>query len=516
MSIGQSTQTEVRASASGARKLLRRVSKSLLTLKKTNDQPHKRITLNYDAIAQAMEYLALPDLLRTMATCRSLYDLGIPILLRDVRFVRSRGNYQSRFLLYRKHFLTNPIRFAWVQSLACPSIALDDRIYTQFLAMPRNFTSLQALDMDMNGAEVDNHLSRWILSLERLRELKIQNVGAHSEHQMGLLQRIGPRLKVLHISTEYFMRAPPHFYPLRALASSTCSLCSLSFCCSYPEGGPAISNDDNLSFPAVQEVTWISAEVVSACALISAFPGLRRLYVADPKLEKKHIFAPRQDTPADVILNLRMRNRSMQHCHRARWQSLDVLRGSPVTLWALAFRCRVVRLETALCNGFEKPGYTLAILHDVWPEHLVLGVSTQSDVHLDRVLEFPSLRTVELTFTMMDSKGITQILTILTWPIVFKPGLWLDSLEGLSPKQRWFEKPPVKRRFPACWRVWIPKVVEAMPLLEYLKVDIWGYRPFTWEQENDAIGAGASEDAASDITVGDRFEPALCACVSSD
>ncbi|EKM56225.1 uncharacterized protein PHACADRAFT_209698 [Phanerochaete carnosa HHB-10118-sp] len=468
MSLEQSTQAEVQAPASSARKILRRVSRSLLNLKKITHQPHKRITLDYDAIAQAMEYLALPDLLRTMATCRPLYDLGIPILLRDVRFVRVRGNYQPRFLLYQKHFLNNPVRFAWVQSLVCPSIALDDRISTQFLAMPRNFTSLRALDIDINGAKVDGYLSRWILSLERLRELKIQNVGAHSKQQMILVRRMSSRLTVLHISTTRFMRAQSRFYPLRALANS---LYSLSFECSHTEGGPAISHNNNLSFPAVQELTWISAEVVLAGTLISVFPGLRRLNIGNPMLESERAMTDR-DIPADAMLSLRLHNRSMQHCCRARWESLDVLRGSPVTLWTLGLRCQAARLETHLFNGFEKPGYTLAILHDAWPEHLVLGVSTKGDVPLDRVLDFPSLRVVELTFTMGDSEDTTEIIAIMqdafnqmyrpclrrltitveTWLTVFNSGKWLDSLQGLPHGEPFIKRPPVKRGFPARWR----------------------------------------------------------------
>ncbi|EKM56224.1 uncharacterized protein PHACADRAFT_257324 [Phanerochaete carnosa HHB-10118-sp] len=54
-----------------------------------------------------------------------------------------------------------------------------------------------------------------------------------------------------------------------------------------------------------------------------------------------------------------------------------------------------------------------------------------------------------------------------------------------------------------------------MLLLEYLKIDIWGCRPFTWERKDGTIGVSVSGDAASEIAMGDHYEPALCACASS-
>lgn len=363
-----------------------------------------------------MEYLDLPDLSRAMATCRALYDLGIPILLRDVRLRRacSCGEHQSRFALYRRHLLKNPTRFAWVQSLSCPITALDDRIETPFRALPRNFTSIRSLEINMHRIEIDEYLSAWILSLEHLRNLRLNCVATYSPALISLIQRMGPRLQEFHVYLPFDMNLSV-FHPLHALAGASRSLRSLSIECSNPSGGPAIVSGHDLTFPAVEDLQWTSSEILLTCDLVSSFPSLRRLRVENTEM-LGWIPLHHATHSEEALLELRTHNRHVQNCSRMRWRSLDFLEGSSNVLWMLGIRCPVVRLKTSLCNDVrQKPGHTLAVLHDTWPEHLILAVAETCTAHnLERVLSFPSLRKVDLTFHVMDRKADTaRILRLL-------------------------------------------------------------------------------------------------------
>ncbi|GJF00006.1 hypothetical protein PsYK624_162830 [Phanerochaete sordida] len=490
-------------------------------------QKHGAVTmLNNDVIACAMEYLDLPELSRAMATCRALYDLGIPILLRDVQLVRSwRGHYQSRFALYRRHLLKNPARFALIRSLSCPVAALDDRIRTLFRALPRNFTSIRSLEVDMNVTEVDGYLASWVLSLENLRSLKLVHTTEYSPALMQLLQRMGSKLEELHIGTLPLIPTPTIFHPLQALAGSAHTLRSLSIQYYFQSGGPAIAPEDGLCFRAVEELSWTSAQNILVSDLVSTFPTLRKLCIKNPDFEFRYTVAP-EDFDEDAFLQVRTYNRHVQNCSRMRWKLLERLEGDPITLWVLGLRCRVTQLRIGL-DGIElssKPGYTLAVLHDTWPEHLVLTASTRcSPAHLERILSFPSLRKLDLTFRLMESgdcsakvhalliEALQQMCGTNVRYLRITVELWLEvftKMRGGSEVKR----PQPKRAFPALWRAKVPQILEAFPALVELEIDIWKSHPFVWKRGHDEQRL----DAKDSLDVYCRHEDPICPCAPSE
>ncbi|GJF00007.1 hypothetical protein PsYK624_162840 [Phanerochaete sordida] len=459
-----------------------------------------------------MEYLDLADLSHAMATCRALYDLGIPILLQDVQLVRSSCSYyQSRFALYRKHLLKNPTRFAWVRRLSCPAEALDDRIRIFFKSLPRNFTSIRSLKLDMHGTEVDDYLASWILSLENLRSLKILYVRGYSPAQTRLVERMGLKLEELHIGMTSLPPTQSIFHPLQALAGSAITLRSLSIQCVRSYGGPALTPKGGLCFRAVEELAWVSAQNVLVSDLLSTFPAVRKLRIRNPRLEHTYTMV-RKEYHEDALLEIRTHNRDVQDCVRMRWARLETLDGDPFTLWVLGLRCRAVQLKTALsCVQLGKPGYTLDVLHDTRPEHLVLALSSRCNpAHLRRILTFPSLRRLTMTFKLTEVwDSVKKVHTLLTEALqqmcrsnirhlTITVELWLEVYlkSTLKGSQRGVEvkRPQPKRAFPARWLAKIPQILEAFPALVELNIDIWKSHPFVWKLREDTLPLDADDD----------------------
>lgn len=73
--------------------------------------------LNFDMLHAVPSHLQLWDLLHMMHTCRTLYGLGIPLLLRDISFIYH-GRVPSELHLYHD-FLSDAERFKYVRRVAC-------------------------------------------------------------------------------------------------------------------------------------------------------------------------------------------------------------------------------------------------------------------------------------------------------------------------------------------------------------------------------------------------------------
>ena len=360
-----------------------------------------------------MVYLEPGDLLCTMRACRTLFQVGIPILLRDVQLLGLEKTRERRYALYRRHLLKDPARFSCVMSLACSYSALDKQTRSCYLALPRNFKSLRALTVDMEGKELDSSLSRWILSQTILRELKLQNVGREVQPVMDLIQNLGASLEVLQIHMMYWggLRGP--FDPIPALLTSSHSLRSLSIRCHDSENGPSIGPEVHIRCPVVQDLHWVTSRHVQTSTLIQTFPSLRNLHIGHAYLDDYISMLFNNVFSHDQLLDIRQRNQHAQRCQHMCWASLESLQGGLLTLWTLALRCRVVRLDTSLRIKVEKVGHLLVILHDTWPENLVLSLFPEHVVDLDRVLNFPSLQTLNLVVYVVHKTDLENVLKLL-------------------------------------------------------------------------------------------------------
>ena len=363
-----------------------------------------------------MEYFEAGDLLRAMSTCRTLYQVGIPVLLRDVQLLGPEKTRKRRYALYSRHLLKDPARFSCVMSLACSYSALDKQTRNWYLALPRNFKSLRALTVDMETNTLNSSLSRWILSQKFLRELRLQNVGMQALPVMDLMRRLKDNLEVFEIQMVFLHGLEGSFDPILGLLNSSHSLRSLFIECYDYRNGPVIRLDPHLRYPAVQELRWTSSQSVQTAALVKTFPSLRKLHIMHTSFDDFISMLISGALTNGALLELRRSNYDAQHCRHARWTSLDLLQGGILTLWTLALRCCVIRLETTLRGRNEKVGHLLFVLHDTWPEQLMLSLFPTHVADLDRVLNFPSLQALDLTipiFRKPDLQGVLKQLVSL-------------------------------------------------------------------------------------------------------
>ena len=374
-----------------------------------------------------MEFLGLQDLVSAMGTCRCLRYLGLPILLREMQLLlRDAEKSAARFELYRWHILKNPIRFSWVSSLCCSGDALypgeseaaarsvlSKRGYSLAGFMPY-LTHLRALDIDMHEQPLSPSVSRWIVSLQYLRELTLRHVGKEVQPLLDLMAQLGhEKLDAVAISVGQStqLAVGPTFDPISALSIFANSLKSLSI--DWSDCRQAVGIPVQHTYPAVQELYWNTPQCIHVGALIRAFPGARNLRVGERALDR--VVPPLYSGAVSerVMLAQRQRNFSAQSDPRMRWASLESLHGDPLVLWILAIRCRVARLETDLRSYRSTMGHLLSALHDTTPAHLVLSLSAKDVVNLDRVFNVPSLQTLELTIDVHDETDVLALLVRL-------------------------------------------------------------------------------------------------------
>ena len=113
-----------------------------------------------------------------MCTCHTLFNLGIPLFLKDLHIRYSMR--PPRLQLYRFHLLQNPARFSNVTSLTSSHVIFKEIFSPEFdPGVPRlpgclqYLTGLQVLDMSIAGRHVDTAFCQWIYSLKDLHTLRL-------------------------------------------------------------------------------------------------------------------------------------------------------------------------------------------------------------------------------------------------------------------------------------------------------------------------------------------------------
>ena len=104
---------------------------------------------------------------------------------------------------------------------------------------------------------------------------------------------------------------------------------------------------------------------------IQTFPSFRNTHIGEAFLDDYIFMLFNQMFSDDQLLDLRQRSQ-------------------------LALRRRVVRLDTSLRDRIEKVRHLLFVLRNAWPEKFVLLPLPEHVASLDRVLNLPSLQTLDL------------------------------------------------------------------------------------------------------------------------
>ncbi|EKM56222.1 uncharacterized protein PHACADRAFT_257320, partial [Phanerochaete carnosa HHB-10118-sp] len=392
---------------------VRRMSTSLQSLKHglSNSQPHMK--LNYDVLERVMVFLAPWELLQMMQTCRTIRRLAIPILLRGVYIIGPPQILPMCYDLYRYHFLKDPLRFSWVTHLVCPYGMVDNKPeasrysypmryrYTDFL---QYLTNIQFLDLTMDGEDLNPVAYDWIMSLRRLRALKFREMGAHPTRITDLLWHHNARLEIVHMDQPR-LHDGEVLDPLPILQRYAPSLDGLLIEAHSTHTGPMIPRNGP-PFPAIVDLIWTSSQWVDSGLLATTFPALRRFTFEIVSLKWEAFGVPMTDNQA---LDHRSRNHAAQE--RSHWESLERIQGDLLSLWTLALRCRVDKIDTKILSEREgrigtKIGHLVVLLHDTRPRHLVITVRPSFVQQMDRVLSFPSLQVLELSIMVYGEPDI--------------------------------------------------------------------------------------------------------------
>ena len=313
-----------------------------------------------------MKMLRSKDLFSVMRTCRTLYRLGIPLLLKDIHYYRTRRSS----ILYRTLLLEDPTRFSYVRALRCDYMDTffgchtTQNLYTDFLRYSRR---LYHLDIGFDIAvQIEDSALAPIANLPELRRLHLHS--CTRKPLARLLSRLTVPLTELGIYQDNLL-APVQSEALRidffALAAPfRGSLTSLAFAAFSEIAIPPLNGAHAVSFPHVYQVEWRAARLPTAPTLAALFPAATHLEVACTvsRRDWSHISAQRRHA-------LDLPQWGAAHV-------LDCVRGPTADVWGLGLACGARELTlTSPCrtSGHAKPKLTTALLHALRPAILVVA-----------------------------------------------------------------------------------------------------------------------------------------------
>ena len=286
--------------------------------------------LNCDILRLIMQCLSRPELLHVMHTCKVVYELGIPLLLRTVKYKDSDeacNDFYSHFLL------TDSTRFTHVTHLECHVIGLSTSLHSDFIRLSARIEDLK-IRIGCSSSITSDHVKQ-IACLRHLRHLRL--VGPLPV--VEILQSLTVPLTSLSIDT---LSIP--LFDCRA-AGSLCDLISsirqlsgsleeFSFN-SRRRGDDQVVLPAGYPFPAVRKVEWSTWHPIDIGAMASTFPNLESLSILFYGVGDdypRHHRAPSPLSSAQMAV-IREQSRGVRqwdasHC-------FQYLKGNVNTLWTL-------------------------------------------------------------------------------------------------------------------------------------------------------------------------------------
>ena len=328
------------------------------------------------------------NVLPIMHTCRTLYQLGMPVLLQDINYTY----VNKRYLLYYHLFQSDASRFIHVKRLRYSMIVHEDipepNMFSDFLSYS---THLCELDITYNPSNaLDDGVLKQIAALLELRRLHLRN------WPQPLLTQLLHAIKVplttlgIHRDVEFKLDPTPlDFIPLAVLFQASLTSLEIMACT-----GVMVLHSLSTTLPNVRALRWRSANVVHASTLAALLPGLQELDVSFALLP-----APRMTTPG-----------TRQHALDAQpqWHALQRVGGAYHHLWALGLHGAVAHLTLVLYDAQgDEPRTELAeaVLRALRPTHLVLVLDAPSPALLHSSLAsfvYENLRELALRIALPD------------------------------------------------------------------------------------------------------------------
>lgn len=347
--------------------------------------------VNYDVLFNIMDLSeAQSDFGRLMRTCWTLYEAGVPRLLR--RLGGRISIYTRKALLSFCAFMLqkNSNRF---QHLVALGIHLDRPFYkdackNKFVAlMFLNASRLETLKLsDPEYLLTDPAVPRAIASLTSLRELIIRDV---TNEVIPVLEKTRSLIRKVSISFDHDFAK---------------------------DGGDPIPLLKNLAHSLEElDVSWVGLEAIDVkyprLAILHLgncdYTPFETLYSAFPNLRSLSLCSDLEDGWEDELAGWWHQRNLLAQADYGTWQSLSYVRASIPTLYSLALQCRVEHLDIRQC-GLVREGCDLlrAVLSAVQPSAVSLFLYAQAfDMQFLGTALRPSVHTLHELFLDIDFYG---------------------------------------------------------------------------------------------------------------
>ena len=305
-----------------------------------------------------------------MYSCHTLYQAGIPHLLRLVSPVRlsfSYSTYHEVLDSFSLFISSDPIRRgAIIHDLGMFPPSSQDYLkcpesVAAFVGALQQLSALKVLEL--YGAEswlkLSDEFEETVTGFRHLEALKLNshNESSSSDKSIDVLKHMTSPLKALDIETSFTSEHQNLFHILGHFSSTLVYL-----------GANRIILDDKTLGPVYPNLTsirlrWIGSESMSIVPLIRCAPNLQRLSIQN--------FSPRHSS---VLERVRDANKWDQLRYES-WPRLDAVLGDVDSIYALSLRTHVrfVRIFDSLESG-ESLCRWKTVLRDTWPTHIGLAI----------------------------------------------------------------------------------------------------------------------------------------------
>lgn len=362
--------------------------------------------LNYDLLYLVMQHLELPQLMRMMHTCHAIYELRIPLVLKDITY-----NYRTNHSrLYHLLLLSNPTRFIYVTRLIYLDLSLCGWLLKHNLLMDflQLSNRIQELEMKISNCVAfrTEDIAR-IALLADLRHLKLHGPFAAAE----LLQILTAPLKSLEIHlfgySFGYMDVPLRNHvlhdPIPSIERLGPSLESSSFVMHTSADLPVLFTR-GYSFPVMRKLEWRSWNPIDVATLTSTFPNLDSLTVGFYGLmDDLHVIGSRPLSHEQMVAyrNQNYASQQWSTCRRLKYPE-----GSILSLWTLGLWCEVEVLNIAVTPHKISQRAIHTLLAVTRPTHIQLSYSINSGQGLEylrgRALIYETVQDLELKLSVVE------------------------------------------------------------------------------------------------------------------
>ena len=312
-----------------------------------------------------MKVLEHKSLLAVMRTCRTLYELGVPLLLEDIHYTRTHASST----LYRGLLLADPTRFVHIRALRCdymdfhlrPTVPRTHSLFTDFL---RFATALHHLDIQFNfGTYIDYKVLAPIAELPELRRLHLRR--CPQGPLVRLMSRLTAPLTELGIYENGFGRLEALRTDVFALAAPfRDSLTSLALVLPFTPPELVAPQPHAVTFPHMSSVVLHVERPPTAPTLAALFPSVTHLDVGCTS-----------HRGPDLPNLAAQRQRALSEPQWAAGHTLQRVCGPAADVWGLELACGARELaltDTSAGPDEANPALAAAMIHAARPATLVV------------------------------------------------------------------------------------------------------------------------------------------------